>query len=339
MSMLRPTQTYYVKIILEQALLPYDGRTSDFVQRPEFAKCAGKSDSYDLWECREQVWNRSFRGKSVGGESFPNDRFGATFFQPYYAGQTFGLGQLNPLTALQMSDLVHKVSGLPKLDVADPNSVYKTIGSDLTLPYSPPRSRNRSMPQEHCRLRLSRAPVTSTPKRYNIGNPEEHAFALPERQARAAGEPDKLPEKITTAYYWRLIVRAQGAVLEPVCRPDAVGYCSVSRNASNLRTPGVHPTTCCGAGWRQIDVGGRIAEGSQCAPVLMRSNSAAGSVGLRGADSGHDWCRASPENRILRSGAGGASGRIMTRRAPRDLPATPPAPPRSAANAPAASDP
>ncbi|TGP13164.1 DUF1402 family protein, partial [Mesorhizobium sp. M1D.F.Ca.ET.234.01.1.1] len=58
------------------------------------------------------------------------------FFQPYYAGQTFGLGQLNPLTALQMSDLVHKVSGLPKLDVSDPNSVYKTImDPDLTLPY------------------------------------------------------------------------------------------------------------------------------------------------------------------------------------------------------------
>jgi len=65
------------------------------VQRPEFAECAGMSDSYVLWECREQVWNHSFRGNSVGGESFPNDRFGATFFQPYYAGQTFGLGQLN----------------------------------------------------------------------------------------------------------------------------------------------------------------------------------------------------------------------------------------------------
>ncbi|TIU38971.1 MAG: DUF1402 family protein, partial [Mesorhizobium sp.] len=133
-------QTYYVKAIsyLSSKLsFAYDGEDiTDFVQRPEFKKCAGMSDSYDLWECREQVWNRSFRGKSVGGTSFPDDRFGATFFQPYYAGQTFGLGQLNPLTALQMSDLVHKVSGLPKLDVGDPNSVYKTImDPDLTLPY------------------------------------------------------------------------------------------------------------------------------------------------------------------------------------------------------------
>ena len=77
---------------------------------------AGTSGSYALWTCRESVWNRSFRGKTVDGTAFPNDRFSATFFQPFYAGQTFGLGQLNPLTALQMSDLVHQVSGLPKLD-------------------------------------------------------------------------------------------------------------------------------------------------------------------------------------------------------------------------------
>ncbi|TIT97950.1 MAG: DUF1402 family protein, partial [Mesorhizobium sp.] len=133
-------QTYYVKAmsyLSSKLTFAYDGEdVSDFVQRPEFKKCAGMDDSYDLWECREQVWNHSFRGKTVGGTSFPNDRFGATFFQPYYAGQTFGLGQLNPLTALQMSDIVHKVSGLPELDVGDPNSVYKTImDPDLTLPY------------------------------------------------------------------------------------------------------------------------------------------------------------------------------------------------------------
>ena len=63
-----------------------------------------------------RVWNATFRGKKVGGQSFPDDRFSATFFQPFYAGQTFGIGQLNPLTALQMSDMVARVSGLPQLD-------------------------------------------------------------------------------------------------------------------------------------------------------------------------------------------------------------------------------
>ena len=65
-------QTYYVKAIsyLSSKLsFAYDGEDiTDFVQRPEFEKCAGMSDSYDLWECREQVWNHSFRGKTVGGD-------------------------------------------------------------------------------------------------------------------------------------------------------------------------------------------------------------------------------------------------------------------------------
>jgi hypothetical protein len=195
-------QTYYVKAIsyLSSKLsFAYDGEdVGDFVQRPQFEKCAGKSDSYDLWECREQVWNHSFRGKTVGGEGFPDDRFGATFFQPYYAGQTFGLGQLNPLTALQMSDLVHRISGLPKLDVGDPNTVYKTImDPDLTLPYVAATIRKSiDAYKSIAGFDMSGNPgITAT--LYNIGNPEQHAYALKAEndKRRAAGEPEKLPEE------------------------------------------------------------------------------------------------------------------------------------------------
>ena len=133
-------QTYYVKAVsyLDAAIsFRYDGEdVDDFVQRPQFSACNDAKGSYDLWTCREAVWDREFRGQSVGGTDFPNDRFSATFFQPFYAGQTFGLGQLNPLTALEMSDIVNRVSGLPRLDSSDPRGVYKTImDPDLTLPY------------------------------------------------------------------------------------------------------------------------------------------------------------------------------------------------------------
>ncbi|GLS36793.1 hypothetical protein GCM10010869_23840 [Mesorhizobium tianshanense] len=195
-------QTYYVKAIsyLSSKLsFAYDGEDiTDFVQRPQFQKCAGKSDSYELWECREQVWNQSFRGKNVDGESFPDDRFGATFFQPYYAGQTFGLGQLNPLTALQMSDLVSEVSGLPKLDVGDPNAVYKTImDPDLTLSYVAAALRKSiDAYRDIAGFDISGNPgITST--LYNVGNPEQRAHALKAEndRRRAAGEPEKLPEE------------------------------------------------------------------------------------------------------------------------------------------------
>lgn len=195
-------QTYYVKAVSylsSKFSFSYGGEeVTDFIKRPQFAECAAKSDSYDLWECREAVWNQSFRGKTVDGTSFPNDRFSATFFQPFYAGQTFGIGQLNPLTALQMSDLVHKVSRLPKLDAADPNSVYKTImDPDLTLPYIAATVKTSIDAYKNIAgFDISGNPgLTAT--LYNVGNPEARAHALKAENDRraAAGEPAKMPEE------------------------------------------------------------------------------------------------------------------------------------------------
>ena len=119
---------------------------------------------------------RSFRGKKA---AFPNDRFSATFFQPFYAGQTFGIGQLNPLTALEMSDLVHRVSGLPTLDSSDPRGVYKTImDPDLTLPYVAATLRKSiDAYKSIAGFDISQNPgLTAT--LYNLGNPEARARAL-----------------------------------------------------------------------------------------------------------------------------------------------------------------
>lgn len=133
-------QTYYVKAISylnSDVRFAYDSeRVTKFVERPQFAKCKASKDSYDLWSCREAVWNSKFRGKGVGGKQWPNNRFGAVFFQPFYAGQTFGLGQINPLTALAVTDLVSQKSGKKKLSARKANEVYATImDPDTTLHY------------------------------------------------------------------------------------------------------------------------------------------------------------------------------------------------------------
>ncbi len=133
-------QTYYVKAISyfkSDVQFSYgDEPVSEFVKRPEFSKCKASRDSYDLWACREDIWKIKFKGKTVDGVKWPNDRFGRVFFQPFYAGQTFGLGQINPLTALQVTDLVSKKSGKKKLSANKANEVYKTIMEpDTTLQY------------------------------------------------------------------------------------------------------------------------------------------------------------------------------------------------------------
>ena len=195
-------QTYYVKAVsyLSSRLsFSYDGEDiADLVKRPQFDGCSEKSGSYELWACREDVWNLSFRGKTVDGTSFPNDRLSATFFQPFYAGQTFGIGQLNPLTALQMSDEVNKVSGLPKLDARDPNAVYQTImDPDMTLPYVAATLKTSIEAYK----RIAGFDISGNPgltaTLYNVGNPEARAYTLKAENERrqAAGEPLKMPEE------------------------------------------------------------------------------------------------------------------------------------------------
>ena len=195
-------QTYYVKAVsyLKTSFnFSHNGESvGDFIERPQFSECAELSDSYDLWSCREAVWDREFRGKTVDGASFPNDRFSAVFFQPFYAGQTFGIGQLNPLTALQMSDLVARVSGLPKLDHEDPQQVYRTImDPDLTLAYvAATLKKSIEAYRDIAGYDISKNPgITAT--LYNIGNPEQRAQALKaeNRKRRSAGQSARLPEE------------------------------------------------------------------------------------------------------------------------------------------------
>ena len=202
-------QTYYVKAVSyvsNDISFSYEGQSiADFVQRPEFEPCAAIKGSYGLWNCRENVWDSVFRGQTVDGVVYPRNRFSAVFFQPFYAGQTFGLGQLNPLTALQMTDMVHRVSGLPTIDASDGKEVYRTImDPDLTLPYMAATLKNSI----EAYRRIAGFDISNNPgltaTLYNTGDPEMRARALAaENEARmAAGEPERLPEE---NYYGWLI--------------------------------------------------------------------------------------------------------------------------------------
>ncbi|GAB5507082.1 MAG: DUF1402 family protein [Rhizobiaceae bacterium] len=195
-------QTYYVKAIsyLRSAVaFRHDGEdVDDFIKRPQFADCEELEGSYAIWTCRETVWNDTFRGKTVDGQKFPDDRFGAVFFQPFYAGQTFGIGQLNPLTALQMSDLVHKRSRLPELDHRNAARVYKTImDPDLSLPYvAAALKKSIDAYDKIAGYDISKNPgVTAT--LYNVGEPDARARALKVENAarRKRGQTPRMPQE------------------------------------------------------------------------------------------------------------------------------------------------
>lgn len=195
-------QTYYVKAASyarESFRFEYDGeKVLDFVERPEFSRCAKFTESRKLWTCREDVWSASFRGKTVDGKSFPDNRFSAVFFQPFYAGQTFGLGQLSPLVALMNSDKVARISGFDEINAGDAADVYKAImNPDTTLAYMAASiSSAIDDYREIAGFDISRNPgITAT--LYNVGEATRRAreLAAENRRRSAAGRPKRLPQE------------------------------------------------------------------------------------------------------------------------------------------------
>lgn len=196
-------QNYYAKAMayLGQSLaFKHDGVSiSQLIAQPAFAGCTPSQGDYAYWTCVEQVWNRSYRGRSVAGKSWPNARLGRVFFQPLFAGQTFGLGQLNPLTALKVNDLVRaKVRGEPRLAVSNAPVIYnKIMEPDATLYYMAAVLRHSiDAYRSIAGFDISGNPgITAT--LYNLGNVTLRAGTLKAKndERRAAGKPALLPEE------------------------------------------------------------------------------------------------------------------------------------------------
>jgi len=183
-------QTYFVKAAscFESAIsFEYDGEhVTKFIKRPQFEKCDALKSSYHQWDCREDVWRAKFYGKKLDGKKWPKNRFGAVFFQPLYAGQTFGLGQLNPLTALRVDDLVRRTKGTRALNAKDAPQVYKTIMDPKSaLDYMAAVIKTSiTAYREVAGVDISKNPgITAT--LYNLGDVYDRAYALKKKRKRS----------------------------------------------------------------------------------------------------------------------------------------------------------
>jgi len=196
-------QSYYVKALAylgtkDLAFGYKDESITAFVARPEFDECKRFKGSYDLWTCREHVWIEKFRGKTVDGVAYPRDRFSKVFFQPLFAGQTFGLGQINPLTALTVTDMVHKTSGLPLLSADKAPEVYQAImDPNMSLDYMAALIRlSIDVYRDTAGVDISKNPgIVAT--LYNVGDVKERA-----RQLAAARKRNRSAMPEENYYGW-----------------------------------------------------------------------------------------------------------------------------------------
>jgi hypothetical protein len=206
-------QTYYVKAlqyVADKSLrFEYNGQAAvDLFKKPQFARCEALKANYEIWDCRETVWNQQFYGKMVDGRLYPRDRLHRVFFRPMFSGQTFGIGQLSPVTALMVSDLVHQKSGLPLLSIDDAPQVYQQIMSpDTSLHYIAAEIRvSIDVYKRIAGFDISQNPgITAT--LYNLGDSVTRATELRAlNQKRKAGEPPVYPEE--NFYGWFVNDRA-----------------------------------------------------------------------------------------------------------------------------------
>ena len=136
MNVLDTLQGYYVRAleyVSDKSLtFQYRGETAtELFKKPQFAKCETFKTDYDIWDCRETVWN-----EELAGRGYPKTRLNRVFFQPMYSGQTFGVGQIGPIAALMVTDMVHEKSGLPLLSIDDAPLVFQQIMSpDTSIAY------------------------------------------------------------------------------------------------------------------------------------------------------------------------------------------------------------
>ncbi|AYG63292.1 DUF1402 family protein [Rhizobium jaguaris] len=200
-------KSYYVKALTySEADFKFsykDVSVQSFVKKPEFAHCDTFTGSAELWECRDETWDKNFRGKVIDGVAYENMTFQRAFFQPFYAGQTFGLGQISPLTALEVTDLVHATSGLPKLSSDDPQAIYRDImDPERSVIYIAAIVRDAMDAYRAQGFDITDNPgLTAT--LYNVGQPRRRALAL--RQAADASGGKKLPEE--NYYGWLVNAR------------------------------------------------------------------------------------------------------------------------------------
>ena len=209
-------QTYYVKAMAylgSDLTFKYGNvKVVDFVTRAQFASCFALIDNYDVWTCRENIWNSSFRGQIVDGIAWPNDRFGRVFFQPLYAGQTFGLGQLNPLTALRVNEIVSKKTGSRRLNPKNAPKIYEEImNPDTTLNYVAAVIKTSiDAYKTIANVDISRNPgLTAT--LYNLGDVRNRARKLAEKNKKRASGSFTYPQE---NYYGWLVNEKEAQLRE-----------------------------------------------------------------------------------------------------------------------------
>lgn len=178
----------------------------DILKQPQMKACdsAKAQSEARYWDCVNYTWNRVYYGKTVDGVTYPKDTIRTVFFNPLGVGLTYGLGQLDPVRALMVNDIVNKKSGFPRLSVADVDAVYEAIINPYTNVHYVAATLRVIIDAyaEDANFDISKClGVIAT--LYNMGKERHHARVTFEENVKnlRAGQPLRLPQESTYGFY------------------------------------------------------------------------------------------------------------------------------------------
>lgn len=156
----------------------YEGADlAEVIRRPEYAVCDARKSAADRWDCIADVWVRA-NGISLH----------AAFFDPLQVGYSFGIGQIDVLRALMLTDVVQRAGGPGPLSADRPAEIYRhLLDPALALHYIAANLRlGVDTYREIARRDISRDPGIAATL-YNLGSEKKRARDL----LRRRGEPEE----------------------------------------------------------------------------------------------------------------------------------------------------
>lgn len=198
-------QDYVIKARLWTNLFSDKHPFADIIDCPEMKTCENQESEYMKWECYDSVWAYKMRDKIACGQqtAFVNKGLMKAYFDPTLGGKTYGLGQLGPIKMLSLTDLVNKISGLPKLSIRNQNEVYTSIlDPKVTLHYIAAAILNSiNIYKKEANMDISNN-IGLTATLYNLGYERRRAIELNKANLKniQEGKGIKLPQ--TNYYGW-----------------------------------------------------------------------------------------------------------------------------------------
>lgn len=106
----------------------------ELLKEPEVANILSSSHltDYEKWDTIFNIYNQKYRARN----GYPDSSFLFSFFNPYGAGLTYGLGQLSPVRVLLTNDIAVRLGGLKRVKPTDTEALYfATLDVDTNINY------------------------------------------------------------------------------------------------------------------------------------------------------------------------------------------------------------